>query len=97
MQRGRSVDPAEFVNPHHRYSYASSSPPHHDKRAQSAAPPTARLSGFYPGNEPVDGSSTNPKSAEKALINQHVNPYQEFPSLRYDTVWGGSSLAQLTI
>ena len=83
MDRGRSVDP-ELVLPRQRYSHSSL--PRQEKRAQSAAPGSIRLSKFnndrmdgYPG----DGSSTLPKSTERALINQHVNPYQEFPSLRY--------------
>ena len=90
MERGRSVDP-ELVLPRQRYSHSSL--PRQEKRAQSAAPTSIRLSKFYngvgapdagPGGYLADdaGSSTLPKSVERALINQHVNPYQEFPSLR---------------
>ena len=90
MQRGRSVDP-ELVLPRQRYSHSSL--PRQEKRAQSAAPASVRLSKFYNGVGASDrgpsgylvddaGSSTLPKSVERALINQHVNPYQEFPSLR---------------
>ena len=79
--RGRSVDP-ELVLPRQRYSHSSL--PRQEKRAQSAAPTSIRLSKFYNEHQ-VDGNghSTLPKSTERALINQHVNPYQEFPSLRY--------------
>ena len=80
--RGRSVDP-ELVLPRQRYSHSSL--PRQEKRAQSAAPTSIRSSKFY--NDQLDGyredgTSTLPKSTERALINQHVNPYQEFPSLR---------------
>ena len=80
--RGRSVDP-ELVLPRQRYSHSSL--PRQEKRAQSAAPTSIRLSKFYNEHQ-LDGSgpSTLPKSTERALINQHVNPYQEFPSLRYN-------------
>ena len=82
MDRGRSVDP-ELVLPRQRYSHSSL--PRQQKRAQSAAPNAIRLSQLY--NDQGEGYSTNmsstlPKSTERALINQHVNPYQEFPSLR---------------
>ena len=82
MDRGRSVDP-ELVLPRQRYSHSSL--PRQQKRAQSAAPNAIRLSQLY--NDQGEAysnnmSSTLPKSTERALINQHVNPYQEFPSLR---------------
>ena len=31
---------------------------------------------------PFDENVPAPAEADRALINQHVNPYQEFPSLR---------------
>jgi len=34
------------------------------------------------GENEKDGSVA--KEADRALINQHVNPYQEFPSLKYN-------------
>ena len=82
MQRGKSADP-DLALPRQRYSHSSL--PRQEKRAHSAAPTSIHSYNFYNSQTdgyPHDGSSTLPKSTERALVNQHVNPYQEFPSLR---------------
>jgi hypothetical protein len=37
-------------------------------------------------------SSSLPRQPDRALINQHVNPYQEFPSLRRGFTLEGKAL-----
>ena len=74
LQRGKSMEP----------EMASVSRPQYltrrQMRARSAGPASNRASRIYASQ---DRSSSLPRNQDnRALINQHVNPYQEFPSLR---------------
>lgn len=86
MQRGKSVEPGELNTT--RPNYVS----RRQMRARSAGPmsSTNRASRllqqqhqnqYDPGSD-ERGSSLPRQNENRALINQHVNPYQEFPSLR---------------
>ena len=90
-QRGHSVEPELFAMASTSTSgggggtaAASRTAPQYisrrQMRARSAGPASNRASRYevvVPGE-----SSTLPRTDERALINQHVNPYQEFPSLK---------------
>ena len=81
--RGKSVEPGELNAT--RPNYVS----RRQMRARSAGPISTRdrtsrlLQNQYDqaGAEQQMASSL-PRQPDRALINQHVNPYQEFPSLR---------------
>ena len=81
--RGKSVEPGELNAT--RPNYVS----RRQMRARSAGPMSTRdrtsrlLQNQYDqaGAEQQMASSL-PRQPDRALINQHVNPYQEFPSLR---------------
>ena len=48
------------------------------------------------GAEQQMASSSLPRQPDRALINQHVNPYQEFPSLRRGFTLEGKAHTRLT-
>ena len=84
QQRGKSVEPGELNKTKSNYVTRR------QMRARSAGPISmanraSRLLqnqyGQAAGVADQRGSSL-PRTHDRALINQHVNPYQEFPSLR---------------
>ena len=71
LPRGKSLEPDS------RPQYLT----RRQMRARSAGPASNRASRIY--NSQDNRSSSLPRNdPNRALINQHVNPYQEFPSLR---------------
>merc|ERR1712029_1267587 len=88
-QRGRSVEPELFAMASTssgggamaaRPQYLS----RRQMRARSAGPASSNRTSRYDDmlREDRSGSMTRSTVADRALINQHVNPYQEFPSLK---------------
>ena len=84
QQRGKSVEPGELNK--NKSNYVT----RRQMRARSAGPismanrASRLLQNQYGQAVGTDqrGSSLPRQPADRALINQHVNPYQEFPSLR---------------
>ena len=93
-QRGHSVEPELFAmastSSASAGGAASRPAPQYisrrQMRARSAGPASNRASRYEPILVPSasrENSSTLPRTDQnRALINQHVNPYQEFPSLK---------------